>query len=186
MTAHEDSLPATWVFGYGSLIWRPDFDYAERRTGFVRDWARRFWQASIDHRGVPSRPGRVVTLIKEPGALCFGTAYRLREEDRNAVLEGLDHRERGGFIKEFLPVYFGGDLPEAETSISALVYVATERNPNYLGPAPLAAIASQVRASQGPSGPNLEYVLRLAEALRAMGVEDEHVFALEALLSAGE
>ncbi len=186
MTAHEDSLPATWIFGYGSLIWRPDFDYAERRTGFVRDWARRFWQASTDHRGLPSRPGRVVTLVQEPGARCFGTAYRLREEDRNAVLKGLDHRERGGFIRELLPVHFGEDSPEAGASISALVYVATERNPNYLGPAPLAAIASQVRESHGPSGPNLEYVLRLADALRGMGAEDEHVFALEALLSADE
>jgi cation transport regulator ChaC len=60
--------------------------------------------------------------------------------------------------------------------------VATPSNPNYLGPAPLAAIAAQVRGAAGPSGSNLDYVLRLAEGLRRLGARDEHVFALEALL----
>jgi cation transport regulator ChaC len=186
MTAKDVSPGPIWIFGYGSLIWRPDFEFAERRTGFVRDWVRRFWQASTDHRGVPSQPGRVVTLVREPGARCFGTAYRLCEEDQEAVLERLDHRERGGFIRERLPVHLGGASVSASHSISALVYVATESNPNYLGPAPLEAIARQVLASQGPSGPNLEYVLELADALRSMGAEDDHVFALEALLSGHE
>jgi cation transport regulator ChaC len=60
--------------------------------------------------------------------------------------------------------------------------VATERNQNYLGPAPLDAIARQVREARGPSGANLEYVLRLADSLREMDASDPHVFALEALL----
>jgi cation transport regulator ChaC len=64
--------------------------------------------------------------------------------------------------------------------------VATPENPNYLGPASLEAIAAQVRASTGPSGPNVEYVLELARALRVMGATDEHVEALESLLVGGE
>ena len=63
-----------------------------------------------------------------------------------------------------------------------MFYIATPGNPNYLGPAPLPAIASQVLKSVGPSGHNVEYVTRLAEALRRMNADDPHVFALERLV----
>ena len=66
----------------------------------------------------------------------------------------------------------------------ALTYVATSRNRNYLGPAPVEEIARQVRGSEGPSGPNPDYVLRLAAFLREHGADDPHVFALERLLLA--
>lgn len=174
--------PSTWIFGYGSLIWRPDFEFAERRGGFVCDLSRRFWQASTDHRGIPAQPGRVVTLIREAGARCFGATYRLRDQDREDVLARLDHRERGGFVRERVPVHFieaGGGAAE---SVEALVYIATETNPNYLGPAPMGEIARQIRGSQGPSGSNVEYLEKLADALRAMGAEDDHVFALAQML----
>jgi cation transport regulator ChaC len=74
--------------------------------------------------------------------------------------------------------------PAAPGVTRGRTYVATPENPNYLGPAPLEAIAAQVRASHGPSGANIDYVLRLAEALRAIGAEDAHVFDLARLLGA--
>lgn len=182
MSVGKNSPHATWIFGYGSLVWRPSFEFAERREGFLRDRVRRFWQASTDHRGVPGRPGRVVTLIPDAGARCFGTAYRLSDVDRESVLASLDYRERGGFSRESVAIHFSqAGRPTGET-VMAVLYVATETNPNYLGPAAMHELADQIRRSHGPSGSNVEYVLKLADALRAMGAEDDHVFALEALL----
>ena len=82
-----------WLFAYGSLIWRPAFPYVERQTGWVEGFARRFWQASTDHRGVPEAPGRVVTLVPEPGARCWGVAFRVAADTSEAVLETLDRRD---------------------------------------------------------------------------------------------
>ena len=161
----------SWIFGYGSLIWRPAFRYERRLPGYITGWTRRFWQGSTDHRGVPGAPGRVVTLIPEDGARCWGVAYAIADADLDGVLASLDHREKGGYARHDVPLALGG-VPEPGI---AIVYVATAGNPEYLGPAPPLEIAAQVRSSHGPSGSNLEYVLRLAEALAAIGAEDDHV-----------
>lgn len=168
-----------WIFGYGSLIWRPDFDYAENRPAVIDGWARRFWQGSTDHRGVPGAPGRVVTLVEAPGETCWGVAYRVSNGDREHVLAVLDYREKGGYRLAEVTMRFAG--PEGG-SVDGLVYIATPDNPNYLGPAEPADIAAQVRASAGPSGHNTEYVLRLAAAIRELGADDPHVFGIERLL----
>jgi len=176
--------PGLWIFGYGSLVWRPGFAHSEALPGFVRGWARRFWQGSIDHRGVPGRPGRVVTLIPDASEVaCWGMAYRVEPAAREEVLASLDHREVGGFERRELDVHFrDSTLPP----IRALVYVASQRNPNYLGPAPDGEIAEQVRRSHGPSGPNREYVLRLADWLRDVGAVDAHVFQVADQLRSDE
>ena len=74
---------------------------------------------------------------------------------------------------------------DAADGVAALVYFAGPGDPNYLGDAPLPEIAAQIRGARGPSGANLEYVLRLADSLRELGVDEDPVFALEALLRAG-
>ncbi len=167
-----------WIFGYGSLVWRPSFPYAEQRRALVRGFERRFWQGSTDHRGVPGTPGRVVTLIENGDARCVGVAYGLEDASQGSVLEDLDHRERGGYLQRRVELEFTeGD------SVEGLLYLATPDNPNYLGVASLAEIAAQVRASSGPSGSNAEYVVRLASALRELDAQDAHVFELEAELA---
>ena len=170
-----------WIFGYGSLVWRPDFEFAERHPAYIEGYARRFWQGSTDHRGVPGAPGRVVTLLESPGAVCYGTAYRVEGDAATRVLTKLDLREQGGYTHHRVTVRF---VDEARAVEDALVYWATADNPNYLGPAPIEDIAAQVARSKGPSGPNPEYVLELARALRAMGADDEHVFDLAAAVRA--
>jgi cation transport regulator ChaC len=110
-------------------------------------------------------------------------AYRVEPTAREGVLANLDHREVGGFERRELDVHF---RDSARLPIRALVYVASQRNPNYLGPAPDGEIAEQVRRSHGPSGPNREYVLRLADWLRDVGAVDDHVFQVADQLRSDE
>jgi glutathione-specific gamma-glutamylcyclotransferase len=164
-----------WIFGYGSLMWRPAFPHTERHIGTIQGWARRFWQGSPDHRGVPGAPGRVVTLVPASGARCLGVAYRVEAEgtEREAILAQLDHREIAGYERVIAPFAFADPARDAATSIDVLVYIAGPANPDYLGPAPLGAMAEHVCSSTGPSGSNSEYVLELAGALRDAGHRDQ-------------
>jgi cation transport protein ChaC len=163
-----------WLFGYGSLIWRPGFSFEESSPGWISGWTRRFWQGSPDHRGCPEYPGRVVTLIPEPSAQCFGRLYRLHPHQATDILAGLDFRERGGYERfETRAVLEDGRI------VSAICYVATSENSNFLGEASPFEIVEVVCSASGPSGTNLEYLLRLASGLREMGHVDLHVFELE-------
>jgi len=159
-----------WIFGYGSLIWRTGFPYAECRPAFIRNWSRRFWQGSTDHRGVPGAPGRVVTLIEEDGALCWGRAYRLDPQSQDVVLAQLDHREQGGYEQLRIPLHFS----DTESTVG-ISWHATARNEHYLGEAAIPDIARQVSKARGPSGTNTEYVLKLHAALNELGAGDAHV-----------
>ncbi|WP_249977348.1 gamma-glutamylcyclotransferase [Vreelandella olivaria] len=163
-----------WLFGYGSLIWKADFAYLERRPAYITGWARRFWQGSHDHRGTPEAPGRVATLIRAPGTVCHGMAYRITPD----VLAPLDVREKNGYLREKVPLTFLSDSGRVASEAEGLIYLATEDNPAFLGDAPLADIAYQIANAHGPSGPNRDYLLNLAQALRELGTEDAHVFAL--------
>ena len=162
-----------WVFGYGSLIYKVDFPYLEKREAHIRGWERRFWQGSHDHRGTPDAPGRVVTLMSREHAHCGGVAYKITEE----VFEHLDHREKNGYQRVDTPIFMADGQ-----CIIGTVYIAEPGNFAYLGPASSREMAAQIAGSQGPSGSNREYLLTLAEALRQLGIHDEHVFELEALL----
>lgn len=164
----------TWVFGYGSLIWKQDFPFLDSRPAAIEGWARRFWQGSHDHRGLEHDPGRVVTLISAPGTRCHGRAF-LVEPD---VFEHLDHREKNGYQRLAVRILFRNGRSEG------LVYRAAEDNEAFLGPATPGEIAEQINRCAGPSGTNRDYVIQLARALRGMGFSDPHVFEVESWIGA--
>ena len=165
-----------WVFGYGSLIWRPDFPFLARRPAALRGFERRFWQGSHDHRGLPDAPGRVVTLIANGQATCRGMAYLIEPN----VFDHLDYREKNGYDR------FDVELVFDDCRGDGVVYIAPIDNHAFLGDAPLTEIAEQIHGSCGPSGHNVEHVTRLAEALRELDAHDPHVFELAAAVAGGE
>jgi cation transport regulator ChaC len=162
-----------WVFGYGSLIYKVDFPYVDRKAAHILGWERRFWQGSHDHRGTPDAPGRVVTLVESPGSRCDGVAYCVVE----SVFDHLDHREKNGYARLDTSMHL-----EDGREVPGTVYVADEGNHAFLGPTSMQAMAAHIARCHGPSGSNRDYLLTLARALRELGVHDEHVFELAALL----
>lgn len=164
----------SWVFGYGSLIYKVDFPYQQRVVASITGWQRRFWQGSHDHRGTPEAPGRVVTLIPARGIQCKGVAYQVEAR----VFEHLDHREKNGYQRHTTDIV----LSDSASTVQGVVYVARPENPAYLGAASEAEVAAHIAGARGPSGSNRDYLLQLAAALRDLDDHDPHVRALELLL----
>ncbi len=174
-----------WLFGYGSLIWRPDFEYRQKTVATIDGWARRFWQGSHDHRGVPDAPGRVVTLVPAAGSSCSGMAFRITAAQADEVFGRLDYREKNGYERHVVDCRLRPDTSTAggaERIVKAIVYVASEENPAFLGADSVTAMLQTIRTAHGPSGSNRDYLLQLAAALRDLDLHDEHVFELESQL----
>ncbi|KAI6093936.1 ChaC-domain-containing protein [Hypoxylon rubiginosum] len=186
--AANEMAPETdefWIFGYGSLIWKPPPHYDQRVPGWVTGYVRRFWQASQDHRGTPEAPGRVVTLIERSfwaslvdahdsaPEKVWGTAYRIRADRVAEVKEYLDIREINGYTIHFTPFHPADGSP----SIRTLVYIGTPDNDQFTGPQDPQALAEHIYVSEGPSGLNRDYLLGLEKALDELSPEsgDAHV-----------
>ncbi|KAI3438422.1 hypothetical protein D9Q98_000853 [Chlorella vulgaris] len=186
--AQSEAYKSEYVFGFGSLIGNPGFEYSDKvEPCYIKGWRRVFWQGSTDHRGTPEAPGRTVTLEPCEGAVTWGAAYKIAgdAEQRQETITYLEWREKQYDLREIVPVFT--DASSSQPHVTALVYIATSdrsANPNYLGPAPLDDIALQIATSVGPSGPNRDYLFALAASMRRMNVQDEELFLLEAKVRA--
>lgn len=177
------NLPELWVFGYGSLVWLPNFTFTERVTGSIAGYTRRFYQSNVTHRGTAALPGRVATLLpsSSPDSLTHGVAFRLVGHDEiNAALEHLNMREStlGGYVlqADHVTTLDGQVIP-------AVFYVATADNDQYTGEESLTKLATIIAKAHGPSGPNTDYLFNLAkwQHEHCPGVIDDHLYQLEKL-----
>lgn len=170
-----------WLFGYGSLVWKVDFPVKRKMVGYIKGYIRRFYQASTDHRGVPGKPGRVVTLLpsSNPNDIVWGVAYEIATENVDSVLNHLDYREKCGYDKTEVLFY---PKEEPEKPFKLFIYIGSKDNDWFLGEAKTEDIAKQIAESIGPSGSNSEYLFQLATAMRELAPEckDSHLFELEA------
>ena len=123
-----------WVFGYGSLIWNPDFPVAERQIARATDWHRSFCMRSIHHRGTEAKPGLVLALDHAPGAICDGVAFRVTPGAEPATLNALREREliSSAYLETTLPL----TLVDGR-KINALAYVIDPDHVQYCGGLPL-------------------------------------------------
>jgi glutathione-specific gamma-glutamylcyclotransferase len=167
-----------WVFGYGSLIWRPGFAFAEQRPARVIGYHRSLCVRSFVHRGTPERPGLVFGLDRGGG--CRGMAFRLMPGDEKAVIAYLREREQvtSVYLERMLPVLFdderkaSSEVQANPPSVRALTYVVDRQHRQYAGRLPRPELLAQVLGAVGVSGCNPDYVTQTHDALRGMGVTD--------------
>jgi cation transport protein ChaC len=162
-----------WVFGYGSLIWKPGFAYRRKATALLRGAHRRLCIYSHRHRGTPERPGLVFGLVR--GGSCRGMAFEVDAERWDAVHTYLAAREmdRGVYREAQRPV----ELDDGAT-VTALAFLVDMRHVQYAGRLDVAEQLRLVRSGVGESGPNPEYVLETARHLEALGIRDRYLSEL--------
>jgi len=159
-----------WVFGYGSLIWQPGFDFVDRRVATLRGYRRSFCMSSIVYRGTPEVPGLVLALDRGDGAgSCIGVAYQVAAEGAAATLGYLRERElvSYAYTETRLPVAL-----EDGAEVEALAYVSNPGHAQYRGGLSLEAQAEVIARAVGPRGPNLDYLLNTVASLDALGLHD--------------
>ncbi len=164
-----------WVFGYASLLWRPEFEYDEHRPAFVHGWHRALRMASRINRGTPERPGLVFAML--PGGSCHGGVFRVRRDAAQAVLELLWQREMptGVYDPRWLPCRTPHGV------VSALAFTLSRKSPQHTGHLPESQLVDILRHSRGRYGTTLEYLVATAQCLAERGVRDREIERLMAL-----
>jgi cation transport protein ChaC len=157
-----------WVFGYGSLMWRPGFDHAETIPAHLHGYHRALCVYSWVHRGTRERPGLVLGL--DHGGACRGIAYRVQARHRDDVIAYLRKRElvTNVYREAWLPIRIG----PAQRRVFALAYVTDRRHEQYAGALPRADLLARVRDGRGQAGANTEYVINTVHHLRKLGIKD--------------
>ena len=169
-----------WVFGYGSLIWNPEFPVAERQIARAHGWHRSFCMRSIHHRGTEDAPGLVLALDADPASHCDGVAFRVEPGAEDATLLALREREliSSAYLERWLPITLADGR-----AIHALVFVIDPDHVQYCGGLPLEEQAQIIAHAIGGRGPNRDYLHATARHLAELGIADDDLAWLSARVS---
>src|ERR1700742_4839151 len=168
-----------WVFGYGSLMWRPGFDYIEQVPARLIGEHRALCVYSFDHRGTPEKPGLVLGLDR--GGACRGIAFRVAAARRDDTVNYLREREQTTNVyREVMRSVWLEN--EARGRVSALAYVVDRGHVQYAGRLSLNEQLRFVRQGHGRSGNNRDYVLSTVRSIEAQGFRDPQLHQLAAML----
>ncbi len=159
-----------WVFGYGSLMWRPGFEHEEARQARLFGYHRALCVRSFVHRGTPERPGLVLGL--DHGGSCHGVAFRIRAENRDAVLTYLRERE---LVTQVYVEAARKIRLETGHDVRAVTYVVDRLHTQYAGVLSVDDAVLRVSGAVGQSGPNEEYVVNTVDHLKTLGIHDPHL-----------
>lgn len=158
-----------WVFGYGSLMWNPGFEFVDKQVATLAEYHRSFCMRSIHHRGTDEAPGLVLALDAAKGASCDGVAFQVASDMADQVLEYLRAREL------ISSAYLEADLPIAlrdGRQVQAVTYVIDPDHVQYCGELPLEEQAQIIKTAVGGRGPNDEYLHSTATQLHELGISD--------------
>ncbi len=177
----SDGVKRGWVFGYGSLMWRPGFDYLERRAAVLHGRRRAFCIYSVHHRGTPERPGLVLGLA--PGGSVRGVAYRVAASLWDEVIGYLREREQPTetYVESSAVVRLDGG-----TALRAVVFLSDVAHPQWAGVLSLEAQAALIAGATGLSGRNIDYLRDLVAHLDAEGINAETMERLLTMVEARE
>ena len=156
------------LFAYGSLIWRPDFAYAEMRPARVHGYHRTLRMRSNIYRGTDSQPGLVLALI--PGGSCDGVLYRIGPERAEVVLRQVWAREMVSGV--YLPRWLTCRGRDGAALGKALAFTLPRRSPSLVRPLPDEDLLRVLRHARGRYGSTLEYLRNTVASLREHGIHD--------------
>ena len=168
---HQD----LWVFGYASLIWRPEFASVEQRLATVHGWHRALTMRSRVNRGTPECPGLVFALVR--GGSCRGMAYRIERRTGAAELERLWAREMPTGVYD--PKWLACRTPDGP--VQALAFTLSRSSPAHIGSLTDPQMVEVLRCATGRFGSTLEYLLETASSLHGCGIRDRDIERLVAL-----
>jgi cation transport protein ChaC len=176
MTAAAHDL---WVFGYGSLMWRPGFAYEEAQHARLTGYRRCFCIYSVHHRGSRERPGLVLGLDR--GGACEGIAYRVAAANAVATTRYLRAREQvnGVYREMHAPVEL---IKGPQRLVMSLTYIVERAHPNYAGRLPIALQARLIHGAQGLSGANLDYLISTLRHLQELDIRERELERLLAVI----
>ena len=170
-----------WIFGYGSLLWRPGFTYVEQRIATLRGVNRSFCMSSVHYRGTTEAPGLVLALDPDPVGECHGLGFRVAPEQADETLDYLREREliSSAYVEQRHSISFhdGG-------AAEAVCYVMDQSHAQYRGDLSIEEQAVIIADAAGSAGPNDEYLFNTVAHLTELGIADAELERLVALVNA--